>query len=64
MSGWYDPTQHNNQQQKASTYLKLKHSVLKCLIWDFSILRFFTNFYPIKIDLSGNIVWQTLAFKN
>ena len=31
---------------------KLYHP--KCRIW---ILAFFTNFCPIKIELSGNIVW-------
>ena len=27
----------------------------KCRIW---ILAFFTNFGPIKIDMSGNTVWR------
>ena len=35
----------------------------KCRI--FSILAFFTNFCPIKIDLSGNTVWQQASgFQN
>ena len=29
----------------------------KCLIFNFLILAFFTNFRPIKIDQSGNTVW-------
>ena len=44
-----------------------KHSVTlfenysKCRIW---ILAFFTNFCPIKTDLSGNTVWpQALGFQ-
>ena len=32
---------------------------------NFSILAIFTNFCPIKIDLSGNTVWRKLqVFKN
>ena len=29
----------------------------KCLIFNFLIFAFFTNFGPIKIDQSGNTVW-------
>ena len=36
----------------------------KCRIWSFGILAFFTNFCPIKTDLSGNTVWpQTSGFQ-
>ena len=31
--------------------------IQKCLIFNFLILAFFTNFGPIKIDQSGNTVW-------
>ena len=43
-----------NQRNRRFT---LFENYSKCRIWMFLILAFFTNFCPIKTDLSGNTVW-------
>ena len=44
-------------EEDTTTSTTVFENYSKCRIWIFWILAFFTNFCPIKTDLSGNTVW-------